>query len=101
MNFPDPWEKRKWHKNRMIQPETVLQWRELLKDDGIFSFKTDHEDYFKHAVKTFSNNSYKIIKQTEDLYNSEYLTDNIPTEFERLFCSKGKKIFFLEALKQQ
>ena len=48
--FPDPWPKKKHHKRRlMAQPDFLRSVAELLKDDGEFLFKTDHEEYFEVA----------------------------------------------------
>ena len=100
INFPDPWEKKSWLKNRIIQPHNLEIFYKLLSEQGYVSFKTDHLEYFQSARKLFEDSKYfKIIETTEDLYQSEYLEKNIPTEFERLFLSQGLKINYLKAVK--
>jgi len=99
INFPDPWAKRRWLKHRLVSDSYLVVLRKLLKKDGIFSFKTDHPDYFA-AVETSLGNSaesWKILKKTTDLYKSPWINNNIPTEFEKLFLSKGLPVNFLEA----
>jgi tRNA (guanine-N7-)-methyltransferase len=99
INFPDPWAKRRWLKHRLVSDSYLVVLRKLLKNDGIFSFKTDHPDYFA-AVETSLGNSaesWKILKKTNDLYKSPWINNNIPTEFEKLFLSKGLPVNFLEA----
>jgi len=42
---PDPWPKRKHHKNRLIQKEFVDNLYYLLKPEGIIDISTDHKEY--------------------------------------------------------
>lgn len=46
---PDPWPKAKHHRRRMIQQEFLETVHKLLVPDGVFIFKTDHEEYFEWA----------------------------------------------------
>lgn len=41
MLFPDPWPKRKHHKNRMIQKSFLDQLAHCVQENGIFYFRTD------------------------------------------------------------
>ena len=52
--FPDPWPKKRHHKNRFVQTDTVRNIHRILKPDGEFLFKTDHPDYFEWAVEVIS-----------------------------------------------
>lgn len=98
VNFPDPWDKRRWHKNRMMSQQFFENALKLLREGGYVSYKTDHQEYFESTIallETLPN--FEITEVTRDLYGSEYLDDNVPTEFERLFRSKGLPIYFLKA----
>jgi tRNA (guanine-N7-)-methyltransferase len=99
INFPDPWAKRRWLKHRLVSKDYLKVLHKLLKKDGTFSFKTDHPDYFQDvkSILLELGTDWITTKASSDLYNSEYLKGNIPTEFERLFISKGMPINFLEA----
>lgn len=46
MLFPDPWPKKRHHKNRMIQPGFLTQLAEVATPDARFCFRTDHDGYF-------------------------------------------------------
>lgn len=99
INFPDPWEKNRWKKHRLLQKEFLIRLHSILKKEGVFSFKTDHQDYFESVLAELKQLSeYEIHRFSLDLYQSEYLTENIQTEFEKLFISKKLPIYFLEAI---
>lgn len=50
--FPDPWPKRRHHKNRLIQ-NAFLDALSLRSEVGArLCFRTDHEEYFKTAKET-------------------------------------------------
>ena len=49
--FPDPWPKRKHHKNRLIQPEFLTALAKICKTDAPLHFRTDHEDYFEWVTE--------------------------------------------------
>ena len=93
MTFPDPWPKKKHHKNRLFKKEFVDLFYEKLSANGLFIFITDFKDYFDESFELISNDMrFDLIK---DL--NEYEPDlKIP-------CSvkNGKRItgiFILSAL---
>jgi len=44
--FPDPWPKRRHHKNRIIRPEFLTAAAAAAKKGTRLFFRTDHEGYF-------------------------------------------------------
>ncbi|GHB93659.1 tRNA (guanosine(46)-N7)-methyltransferase TrmB [Cerasicoccus arenae] len=51
MLFPDPWPKKRHHKNRMIQPAFLRRLTEITTPKADFCFRTDHEDLFAWTVE--------------------------------------------------
>ncbi len=98
VNYPDPWDKRRWLKNRLLNPELLLTMRRLLKPGGFLRYKTDHQEYFASTAKLLTDGGWRIGKHTTDLLSSSWTGENIPTEFEYLFKSQGKPLCMLEAL---
>lgn len=47
--FPDPWPKRRHHKNRIMQPEFLTAVAKRAGEDTRLHFRTDHEPYFRDA----------------------------------------------------
>jgi tRNA (guanine-N7-)-methyltransferase len=95
INFPDPWDKRRWLKNRLVQPSYVADLGRLLRSKGFLSYKTDHEDYFKSAIEVIRREPQFVEKRiTHDLLSSPWCEESVATEFELLFRAKGLPIFY-------
>ncbi len=43
--FPDPWQKKRHHKRRIVQPEFIQLVHQRLKSGGLFHLATDWEEY--------------------------------------------------------
>ena len=52
--FPDPWPKRRHHKNRIIQPELLTTLATLAEPAARLCFRTDYAPYFDEARATIS-----------------------------------------------
>ena len=100
INYPDPWEKRRWRKNRLINADLIQTMWTLLKPGGFLRYKTDHQEYFASTCPLLDPTKWEIQRHTTDLLKSPYVDDNIPTEFEMLFKSQGKPLCLVEAVKR-
>ncbi len=47
--FPDPWPKRRHHKNRIIEPRVLAALARHARPGAELCFRTDHEEYFAQA----------------------------------------------------
>jgi tRNA (guanine-N7-)-methyltransferase len=45
--YPDPWPKKRHHKRRFFQPETLEHLARTLKNDGLVHVATDHAEYWE------------------------------------------------------
>lgn len=100
LNFPDPWDRQRWKKHRILSQEFVSKMYQLLRPLGQFRYKTDHAEYFQESFELIKNQpGFEIKALTRDLHTDNAVLDNILTEFERLFISKGKPICYLCAEK--
>ncbi|RIL10523.1 MAG: tRNA (guanosine(46)-N7)-methyltransferase TrmB [Proteobacteria bacterium] len=100
VNFPDPWDKRRWEKHRLLSSQFLDEIARLLKPGGFFSYKTDHQECFEQVLTSLENKPfYKVSKLTFDIKSSEFAASNIESEFERLFYSQGVNVHYLEAIK--
>ena len=48
VNFPDPWPKKRHHKNRLLQAPIVRQMAKRLRPGGELHIATDHAGYAEH-----------------------------------------------------
>jgi tRNA (guanine-N7-)-methyltransferase len=53
--FPDPWPKKRHHKNRVLQPEFFEAVAGRTREDGRLYFRTDHGGYFQEASAFLSH----------------------------------------------
>jgi tRNA (guanine-N7-)-methyltransferase len=93
--FPDPWPKTRHHKKRLFNQAFLNACLKVIKKDGYFFIKTDHDDYFEWMLKELQLcKDFKIILQSKDLRSEfpEHFLSQFATKFEKIFLSQGKKI---------
>ena len=81
--FPDPWPKKRHHKNRLINERFPELARAALAPGGKVYLRTDDTDYFQQMTEVFDENKeFEKIETPVEL--SELLTD-----FETEFLARG------------
>ena len=68
-----------------------------MKKDAKIYLKTDNNGFFEYSLLSLEENGFNVYNVTRDLYNSEFISGNIATEYEQKFVSQGVKINRLEA----
>lgn len=97
LNFSDPWPKDRHEKRRLTSDIFLKKYENILKEKSII-MKTDNRKLFEYSLVSFSNNGYKIKDISLDLHNDD-ITDNVQTEYEVKFSSKGFPIYKVEVFK--
>lgn len=95
LNFSDPWPKKRHENRRLTSKEYLDIYKKLLKDNGIIEFKTDNKNLYEYSLESIKNNNFNIDFTTEDLHSENI--DNIMTEYEEKFSSKGNNIYMIKA----
>ena len=90
LNFSDPWPKERHAKRRLTSNIFLDKYSKIFKNDYIIEMKTDNINLFDYSIESLSNYGYDILYLTNDLHNENI--DNIETEYEHKFSSKGVKI---------
>jgi tRNA (guanine-N7-)-methyltransferase len=81
--FPDPWPKKRHHKNRLINESFPRLARTALVPDGAVYLRTDDADYFAQMTGVFdASGAFQPVETPPEL--AELLTD-----FEREFHARG------------
>ncbi|RME17701.1 MAG: tRNA (guanosine(46)-N7)-methyltransferase TrmB [Bdellovibrio sp.] len=101
IHFPDPWEKKRQKKNRLINKEFLSKLFSIQSEGGIVEFKTDSRDYFFSALEVFKGSPYFLEAAEENLHQSVYAKTNFITHFENLFLKQGLPIYYLLARKEK
>lgn len=89
LNFSDPWPKSRHAKRRLTSSTFLPIYQNVLKVNGHIEFKTDNRGLFEYSLVSFNEYQMHFTCVSLDLHNSEYMEDNIMTEYEGKFCKKG------------
>lgn len=99
LNFSCPFPKNKYASHRLTAPHFLEIYEKLLVSDGEIHQKTDNMKLFEFSLESFSSCGYALKNVSLDLHNSDF-EENIVTEYEEKFISKGLPIYRLEAYKK-
>jgi tRNA (guanine-N7-)-methyltransferase len=81
--FPDPWPKKRHHKNRLISENFSTLACGALASGGKIYLRTDDRDYFVQMTEVFgADKNFKGIETPIELAE-------LPTDFEREFNQRG------------
>ena len=98
LNFSDPWPKDRHAKRRLTSPIFLAIYDKIFEKEKQIIMKTDNIDLFNYSIDSLRDYGYDIPYITNDF---DCLNDdNIITEYENKFYSKGIKINKLEAFKK-
>jgi len=81
--FPDPWPKRRHHKNRLVNERFATLVRESLKPSASVHLRTDNTDYFTQMCSVFDACPGLRSVPTPDALTT------VMTDFEREFVAAG------------
>ena len=95
LNFSDPWPKDRHAKRRLTSRNFLSKYDKCLIRDGEVIFKTDNRTLFDFSLDELEIAKWCIKTISYDLHNSEYLEENIMTEYEEKFVSEGKPIHMM------
>ena len=95
LNFSDPWPKKGYAKRRLTYRGFLEVYFRLLKKGGRLCFKTDNVGLFDFTLEELSAMGKTPEFITRDLHADPASKDNVMTEYERNFSSKGFSIHAL------
>ncbi|ADK69918.1 tRNA (guanosine(46)-N7)-methyltransferase TrmB [Mycoplasma mycoides subsp. mycoides] len=95
LNFSDPWPKTRHYKKRLTYVKFLDIYSDILIKNGYLEFKTDNDSLYNFTIEQLNlTNKWEIVINATDLYNNtEFLKDNIPTEYETKFHLANKNIY--------
>ncbi len=98
LNFSDPWPKNRHEDRRLTSTKFLTRYDNLFKTGKHIIMKTDNRKLFEFSIISLTNYEYKIEEISLDLYN-DGAKDNVQTEYERKFVSKGFPIYKIDVKK--
>lgn len=96
LNFSCPYPKYTYRNRRLTYFRYLDIYKNLLIKGGEIRLKTDNRGFFEFSLQSLSENGFILKNITLDLHAGD-LTDNIETEYEKMFVAEGKPIYKLEA----
>ncbi|MGA8941319.1 MAG: tRNA (guanosine(46)-N7)-methyltransferase TrmB [Thermoactinomyces sp.] len=95
LHFSDPWPKKRHAKRRLTHHHFLKLYRKVLATGGDLILKTDSVSLFDFSLQEFAEHGWQVLELTRDLYHSSYLEENIATEYEEKFVSRGLPIHYV------
>lgn len=96
VNFPDPWPRASQWKKRMISAGFLETLHGVLRPGGWFRLRTDHSGYFLHVLSLIHGlPGWHLREFCNDLHRQPRPGEGVRTEFEQLFATRHKPIFYL------
>lgn len=87
--FPDPWPKRRHHKNRLLQDEFLTQLASKCVSRAPFYFRTDFDGYFQSGKKCiFEHSDWELDGGAIWPHEQESIFQKINPEFQSLIARK-------------
>ena len=93
LNFSDPWPKKRHIKIRLTSDVFLKKYNSIFKGLKVIEQKTDNDELFNFSLESYKLNHYIVVKK-----NTNYF-DDIRTEYENKFISKGKNINYVKVIK--
>jgi tRNA (guanine-N7-)-methyltransferase len=100
IHFPDPWTSPKKPKNRVVNVRILDELYKMQKPGSYIDFKTDSRVYFLWALEEIKQSKYKVVRETLNLHQSEWQSENFMTGFEKIFTKQGIEINYIRLLKE-
>ena len=86
--FPDPWPKKRHHKNRLISEPFPPLAKRLLKAEGVVYLRTDNVEYFEQMLEVFDRvvgfertETPEPLKALVTDFEQQFNTQGIPTNY--------------------
>lgn len=93
LNFSDPWPKKRHIKRRLTSDVFLKKYNSIFKGFKVIEQKTDNDELFNFSLESYKLNHYLVIKKNVNYF------DDIRTEYESKFISKGKNINYVKVVK--
>jgi len=95
VNHPDPWPKKRHHKRRIIQPETVALLGNALKTGGEVWLSTDISGYADWMAGCFDDSELFEVASAERRFVEMSTETTVTTRFEQKAIRQGRQTTFL------
>lgn len=98
ITFPEPHVRRTSERRRLVAPEFLKIYKQILIPGGRINLKTDCDFLYDYSNKIIIKENLFVYLNEEDLYNSSLvhpLHKGIQTKYERHYLGEGRKIKYI------
>lgn len=88
--FADPWPKKRHHKRRFIQIDTIEMLHRLLKPGGFWKIATDHANYREWILDHFAKVPHLFKQTRENIYERPPVETWPITRYEEFATKEGR-----------
>lgn len=100
--FPDPWQKRRQAKRRIVQENFIKIIQRKLVHNGEFFMATDCKDYAEHVYKTITNSlSSSSVSVIFESHQANAVIEQLPTKFAKRAINGSGMIYIVKMLNLQ
>ncbi len=99
LNFSDPWPKKRHAHRRLTSPIFLKRYQMIFKKNMNIEMKTDNRHLFEYSIMSFNEFGFKIDDISLNLHEDD-IENNIETEYEHKFSSKGFPIYKIRVTKE-
>lgn len=96
LNFSDPWPKARHAKRRLTYHKRLMNYKEVIGEEGCIEFKTDNEGLFDFTLEEIEEHGFEILEMSRDLHAGNLKAKEITTEYEDKFRGGGKNINYVK-----
>ncbi len=99
ITFPDPQIKFKRMKHRLTNPEFLMKYQRLLKNNGVVHLKTDSEFLHGYTLGLLQEGSHDILYAHHDIYKNLHAPEEAiltQTFYEKQFLDQDKAITYIK-----
>ena len=93
VNFPDPWPKKRHHKNRLLQAPIVRQMAKRLRPGGLLNVATDHAEYASQIHGALRSETLLENLNAPEPYLAE-VPGRLHTAYEDMWRQQGRTLYF-------
>lgn len=97
--FPDPWQKRRHHARRLIQPAFLQKMTRILQTGAELHLATDWDDYAKHMMQVVSADTSFINRAGVGQFGGRSSFRPLISKFEGRALEEGRTIQEIQLIK--
>ena len=100
ITFPDPFPKKGDINRRLTYPSFLEKYKSIVKEKGLFHFKTDAIDLFDYSEETIRDFGYELLRVERDIYGNNLADEitSIKTFYELMHLEDNRTINYLQAI---